>query len=292
MIQYNGAVNGEDPLHKFHFEDFYVPDNVVVYLGHSEIPKIKDTSKIHILIELEQPNRFAFLDSRNTTFECENYYDHILTINSEFVNNRNTKLDKKLYKTVFFPYSTKYLTNFGFHNKPYDVIYTGHKTYGLNYIDEAKKHKFAFVSNWGKSDVTHMGVSYNDKINLIGQSKISLSHSIVELNEKNEQSDYLKELKKNVSVSNGTIQQYKARTIEAAFNKSIIIHYKFENNVIEDLFKEGVDFLYYRPGIIDEIITNYKNYQFLAENAYNKAIQNYSTTHFYEKHLKPIWENN
>jgi len=37
-----------------------------------------------------------------------------------------------------------------------------------------------------------------------------------------------------------------------------------------------------------EFFNNYDNFKFMTENAFNKAINNYTTQHFFEKFLKPI----
>jgi len=108
MIVYNTTIFSEDPLNKFHFEEFDL-DELTIHLGYQRGNLKKNNNKKYVLIELEQPNRFLHPSTHNDTFLCENFYDKILTINPEFVKNRNKKLGKDLYEHVFFPYSKNYI---------------------------------------------------------------------------------------------------------------------------------------------------------------------------------------
>lgn len=279
MITYNTRIFAEDPLLKFHFEDFDKNDKLNLYLGNSDTSLLKyDNNKVNILIELEQPNRFLHPESHNTTFICEDFFDKILTINPEFVKNRNEQLGKNLYEHVFFPYSSRYIpTNF---EKTNDVIYTGNK----NYFDICSKiNGYSLI--WVGENGHKKNISYEEKIHLTKSSKISLSHSIVDFKDV---IPFMDKQNKTVSHINGIFEQHKARTIEAAFNKSIIIHIDTGQKIIEEFFKEGEDFLYYKDGLIDEILSNYEDYKYLSENAFNKATNNYTTEHFYNKFIKPL----
>lgn len=278
MVIYNDDIFSEDPLHKLHFEEF-VDDKIVLHLGYNENNlKTKDNDKIHVLLELEQPNRFLHPKTHETTFRCENYFDKILTINPEFVKNRNKILNKELYEHVFFPYSSKYVkTDF---DKTNTIIHTGNKDY-FNIFNGLKKYNLIWVGNNG----THRKISYLEKIRLTAESKIAITHSIIDFKEI---IPFLDNHSNVISHNNGIFEQHKARTIESAFNKVIMIHMNTGQKVIEEFFEVGKDFLYYEEGLIDEIIHNYDKYTFLSENAYNKAVNNYTTEHFYNKYIKPL----
>lgn len=279
MIIYNKNVFKDDPINKLHFEDFLIPDNINIHLGNSWDKNIeKDPNKLDILIEFEQPNRFMHSISHNTTFMCEEYFDKILTINPTFVKNRNNVLGKELYQHVYFPYSTRYLhTNF---EKIYDVVYTSN----LDYFDVKNKIPSKSLI-WIGNDGNIKDIEYENKIDFIRGSKIMLSHSVVSF--KN-QIDFMDTHKNILTHNDGIFEQHKARTIEAAFNKSIIIHFDTGQKIIEEFFENGVDFLYYKNGIIEEILNNYNHYNYLAENAYNKAINNFTTNNFYNDFIKPL----
>jgi spore maturation protein CgeB len=62
-------------------------------------------------------------------------------------------------------------------------------------------------------------------------------------------------------------------------------------NIIEKWFEPNKEFLYFEneidlENLITEILKNYDKYQIIINNAYNKAINNYTTRHFVEKYLK------
>lgn len=281
MILYHNKIFKEDPLFKFHFEDYLINEKIVLHLGFDpSVNRIKNNGEVHILFDLEQPNSFLHPLCNQNTFICEGFFDKILTINPIFVKSRNKILKKDLYQYVFFPYSKRYIKET--YNKTNDVIYTGNKDY-FNICKNIMASNKSFI--WVGLNGTKNNISYEEKIQLTNNSKISISHSIIDFNDLKEYIDGHYEIIPNI---NGIIEQHKARTIESAFNKSIIVHVKTGQNIIEDFFKEGVDFLYYEEGIIDEIINNYEKYTYLSENAYNKAISNYTTEHFYDKFIKQL----
>ena len=89
-----------------------------------------------------------------------------------------------------------------------------------------------------------MNVSYPEKLNLIGQSKISVVHNLC---------------------ANNT-PQLKSRPFESAMCKSLILCKKDEFNFIETWFEPNVDFLYYETNLdlentINKVISNYNDYQ-------------------------------
>jgi UDP-N-acetylglucosamine 2-epimerase len=82
----------------------------------------------------------------------------------------------------------------------------------------------------------------------------------------------------------GTIPQVKSRMFEAAIMKCIILVYKDNTSLIEKYYEPGVDFLYYKTEdecneLIEKILQNYDDYKYIAENAFNKTINNYTTKH-------------
>ena len=62
-------------------------------------------------------------------------------------------------------------------------------------------------------------------------------------------------------------------------------------NVIEHWFEPDVDFVYYDNeetlgASIEEILNDWEKYKILTENAFNKAISNYTTKHLVNKMIK------
>ena len=84
--------------------------------------------------------------------------------------------------------------------------------------------------------------------------------------------------------------QLKSRPFEAAFGKSLILCKKDEWNIIETWFTEGEEFIYYSSAeelrtIIDDVLNNFEKYEEIVENAYNRAINEYTTEAFVKKHF-------
>jgi hypothetical protein len=160
--------------------------------------------------------------------------------------------------------------------------------------------------------VTHHNVTYRDKLRLISQSKVSLIHNTLSvvndymISQLHKVDGYAENeafvmipsklnrihyLKKRIGL-NAEIQvpQLKSRVFEAAFLRSLMLVRKDSFNIIENYFKPNEDFIYYEDNNLvsrlSEIVENYESYAHIVENAYNKAINNYTTKHFFEKFLK------
>jgi spore maturation protein CgeB len=87
--------------------------------------------------------------------------------------------------------------------------------------------------------------------------------------------------------------QIKSRVFEAAFNRSLILCFRDHWNVIEYFFEPDKEFIYFDnihdlEDKIKYILQHYDFYQDIIDNAYNKAINNYTVDHFVEKYLEPI----
>ena len=88
------------------------------------------------------------------------------------------------------------------------------------------------------------------------------------------------------------VPQLKSRIFEAAFCRSLILCKKDNFNVIEKYFMPGEEFVYYEEGrlveTVNKVLTNYDAYLSVIENAYNRAVKQYTTNAFFEKYLKVI----
>jgi hypothetical protein len=87
--------------------------------------------------------------------------------------------------------------------------------------------------------------------------------------------------------------QIKMRTFEAAFCKSLILCRKDDFNVIENFFEKDKEFIYYKDKkemeiIIKDVLSNYDKYIPIIENAFNKAVNHFTTKKFAEKYLSQI----
>ena len=82
--------------------------------------------------------------------------------------------------------------------------------------------------------------------------------------------------------------QMKTRVVEAAFNKTLSLVKKDPWNVVENWFVPGEDFIYYEnnedlPSLIKEISDNWEKYKHITENAYKKAIENYTAKKLFKR---------
>jgi len=271
-------------------------------LTEKELQKI--LKKKIVRLEFEEPNKFYIGDN---TEKYDKYFYKILTIDpytAEWLNNKNN--DKKRIP-IYFPLNENHIPKKAI--KIFDIIYTGHIVSNklLNDLKTMTRYKYCFVSN-SKSDlVTHQSVSYEDKLKLISQSRITLVHNL----------QYPKifhlfrlwfvpEYKDNKAFKNVpkwyefwkwlsnkvVVPQLKSRLFEAAFGQSLILCRRDPFNVIENYFKPGKEFVYFEEGHleekIDEILQNYDYYQEIAMNAYKRAIKEYTTKAFAKNILSKI----
>jgi len=99
MIHYNPHISKEDPLYKFHFEEYHSDSNIKLHLGYNPLITLsKRLGEYHILLDLEQPNSFLHPETNKNTSICEEFFDKILTINPIFVKNKNELLGRNLYE--------------------------------------------------------------------------------------------------------------------------------------------------------------------------------------------------
>lgn len=197
--------------------------------------------------------------------------------------------DKREY--AFWPYNEKHIPiDF---TKKYDVYFTGHIFGGFikEFTDVVRKFNNCIVSfNAG----TVQDVDFSKKIQLNAQSKISVVHNCL-FNTFNLPLDNMfsghkafKDIKTSPFIS-----QFKSRTNEAAACKSILLCHYEDLKCVEKQYTPNKDFIYWYnikdlEEKIHEILKNYDKYTYLAENAYNKLINNWTTTAFFETYLKNL----
>jgi hypothetical protein len=201
----------------------------------------------------------------DTTDNTVPYVDKILTILNPKISGRTNKR-----QSVFYPTNEEIVANLEFEKK-YDVIYTGNANRGPHVdiiVDAIKDFNYKWISFEWHPLVTTSGLSYFEKLQLIANSKIDVCHGLV---------------------GNST-PQTKSRYFEAAFCKSLNLMYRDPWNAIEEWFVPGQDFLYWENKeelqfLISDVCLNYDKYLPIVENAYNKAITEYTTYRFVEKYI-------
>jgi hypothetical protein len=184
-------------------------------------------------------------------------------------------------------------------NKIYDVIYTGYSSNKeiKQFLSIISKFKHCHVS-FGKNEYsTHVSVTYSDKLKLIASSKITIVHNI--LNIVDSQIAAVKKVPKykmNEAFSHieqNICPQLKTRTFEASLCKSLLLVRKDPWNLIEKYFKENEDFVYFEPNNLEDtisnILNNYKDYEKIINNAYDKSLNNYTSEKFVQTYLKGLF---
>lgn len=202
---------------------------------------------------------------RDTTELCVPYVDKILTILNPEISGRYNKR-----QSVFYPTNEEITEQVVNSEKKYDVIYTGYA--GGQHVDKTinviTNFNYRWVSFSKDSRVTNSNITYSEKLKLIAESKIDVCHGLV---------------------GNNT-PQTKSRYFEAAFCKSLNLMHWDSWNCIEEWFTPDVDFIYWKNenelhDLIDDVSKNYEKYIPIVNNAYQKAMSEYTTKRFIEKYV-------
>jgi len=257
----------EDPIRFWDFEKFQETSNdVELYIGCQPSDHIKEPNgKKKIFFSTEEQN--STTDSTDIYLP---FVDQIATICPPSVTGRQKRISS------FFPLNEIYVpeichTRDIHNNKKFDTCYTGlaAPSHLQEILGAMTKFNYCFASfhnTTGKA--THLNVSYKDKLKLISESKCCVVHNLV----------------------NDDNPQLKSRTFEAAFCKSLILCKKDKFNIIEEWFEPNIDFLYWKEqddlALLIELVNNdYNFYKGFVENAYKKAMNNYTTKHWIEKYI-------
>ena len=275
------------------------------HLSSDDLETIK--KKRLIRLEFEEPNKF-FIHEDFDSYDKD--FFRILTLcpfSSEYLNDHQG-ISRRV--PIFFPFNSEFIPQKC--EKLYDIIYTGHLhprpiKRDMNLI---RQFNYRLVSNSEHKLVTNQGVGYREKLNLISQSKITLTHNLLYpttrhiLNvwkypnwKKNRAfseipRDIIELLKKILIRSDIEVPQIKSRIFEAAFCRSLILCKKDNFRVIERYFVPNEEFIYYEEGklieSINKILDNYDRYLPVINKAYNRAVKQYTTSAFFDKYLKII----
>ena len=272
----------EDPALKIEFNNEILQSYNDVEL-HIDVRMFeREMNKKYYCLDLEIPNSFVFNQTRQDYLEhYEKLYDRIITICPFTTMLRNKYLGKKLYYYGYFPSSANWNRE---SEKEFDLIYMGSGTdWFLD--DRILKYNHVVINSHGRRYTTHSNLTFNEKMDMISKSKITLVHNKINCShiEKQVGTDYF------YKIINNFLTQHKSRVVEAARAKSLILCKKDDFNIIEDIFVPNEDFIYYEDDnfevIVDDILTNYPKYQFIIENAFKKVSTQYDIKNFIEKFI-------
>jgi hypothetical protein len=310
LIEYFPSLDKEgyldDPIYHLNLKRFEeTSDDYYLMVGDFySTPRInQEFDKPLVILTLEEPN-FCTRDWKVNPITGENVLvgqhaddfnkaQKVLTLCPYTANSIDNRVP------IFFPYNEEYLqTNF---TKEFDIIYSGHyhsplllnliKTLYDNNID------YRVINSSNDQYTTNSNCSYLEKIELYSKSKMTLCHNLLFVHPQNvpRYKQFLN-AEKNLAfayLDHGLMPQIKSRVFEAAFNKSLILCLKDPWNIIEMFFEPDKEFIYFENEFdllekISYIKENYIEFEPIIENAYQKAINNYTTQHFYKNYLKKI----
>lgn len=242
---------------------------------------------------------------------AEEKFDFVLSIcpyTSEWLNE-NAEVGKHLY--CFYPYSDSIIP--GYFQKEFDVLYHGgiHGKEHKETLKVMKQFKYAYSSlSYGINKATqralrgatHIDMCFQEKINLVAKSKISICFNLLHVSGKhltkfreyssqfNSGLKLIEDLSRLDFIKNypwiGVLPQFKTRVHEAAISKTINLVYRDKWNIIEDYYEPESEFIYFSDmedlkNKIDFILCNWKTkkIQSIVENAYLKS-KRYTTQNF------------
>ena len=299
-----------DALEKYYnFQQHSSDDGTVLFHGMGCIEKqkhkeqYKDYSKKSYW-NLEQPSawyggdpKFAYISAN-----MDSYFDKIFTICPYTAEWLNASQKKDVFVPSFMPFNKDYVVKEKC-EKIYDVIYWGHvssQTH-INFIDVMKDFKYNLLSlgpsYWHREFrttgydkyITDTNMPREDMWKLMRQTKVCLITNHAYLtppqvsNVKNIKN--WKKCRAFSHVDDGWVPQYKTRMIESAGNRMLMLVKKNPWDLDERWFESGKDFIHFDkeselPSLIKDISSNWHNYEHIVENAYNKAVSNYTVDKF------------
>jgi glycosyltransferase involved in cell wall biosynthesis len=273
-------------------------------LSSQELARIKEKKVVRL--EFEEPNKF-FIPEDFDSYDHDFYKVYTLCpYTAEYLNEQQGQQRRV---PIFFPFGAEHIPQVT--QKIYDIIYTGHLHPKpiLRDIKTISQFNYRLVSNSSHDLVTDRGVGYEQKINLISQSRITLVHNLLyptfrhlrnvwgypAWQENRAFSELPTPWKAASFFANRDqmlVPQLKSRAFEAAFSRSLILCKKDPFNVIEKYFEEGKEFVYFEERnlaeTVSEILRNYGEYQSIIDNAFERASSEYTTDAFFRKFLKDI----
>lgn len=243
-----------------------------------------DETKEKVALTFEEPN---FCVSHGPHATLHEKADKILTLcpyTAELFDNR---------EFVFFPFSEDWIPEE--REKTIDVSYFGSLPKAVpwqSYIQNVfTKYNFRF-GHYSMGNVPRC--SYAEKINILAETKVAVVHGLWNVIPQQIQAirDFPRanQNKALTHLEQGLAPQIKSRMFEAAFSRCVILCQRDPWNPIENFFTPDKDFLYFDDEKdldrqLEYIINNYDLFDQMRENAYNKAISNYTTKHFVERFL-------
>lgn len=277
----------EDPLYYMNFEKYEnVARDCYLFMAdfYNDLFSGNYNDKERVSLTLEEPNSCA---SFTPAAQLHEKADTILTLcpyTADLFDNRTF---------VFFPFSEDWIPEN--REKTIDVSYFGSLPNAVpwqSYIQNVfVKYNFRF-GHYSMGNVPRC--SYAEKLGILSETKVAVVHGLWNVipqyidgfrsfpkASQNKAFDHL---------DRGLAPQIKSRMFEAAFSRCVILCQRDPWNPIEYFFTPDQDFMYFDDEAdldkkLEYTINHYDEFDSMRENAYNKAINNYTTKHFVKKYL-------
>lgn len=279
----------QDPALRLGFENIDTSDseNVILHIdgffdkGYCDFEK--ESNKKYFCLDFELPNNFGVESRKLATVNIyEKKYDKIFTICPYTAKIRNKILEKNVYEYVYYPSPKSWNRE---NNKEIDICYFGSNS-DLILNDSILNYNHLVVNRNGGKYCNKHNVSFDEKMEIISKSKITIVHNILFFKGVADQNFF--EVR-NKLLGTNIITQHKSRVIEAARCKSLMLCREDDFNIIEDFFTPNEDFLYYNNDnlseILNNVLTNYEDFKFIVENAYEKVNNKYDIKNFYKDYI-------
>ena len=233
-----------------------------------------------------------------TAFEYEGFFNEVYSIcpyTSEWLNGI---LHDREYKCVFYPF--KEVLAPASTTKKYDVIYHGgiHGQEHINCLLIMKEFNYRYITMTHHINeltqrclpyATNVNLAFQEKINLVAQSKISVCYNIVHIAPqhipaiKSYKGWQANEAFREVDGRN-IMPQFKTRAHEAAISRTLNLVHRDKWNIMERYYEPESEFIYFDNEWdlrmrIKDVLENWESYEEVIERAYEKAM-NYTTDKF------------
>tara|TARA_B100001250_G_scaffold207352_1_gene178029 strand:- start:1192 stop:2070 length:879 start_codon:yes stop_codon:yes gene_type:complete len=277
----------EDPLYYINFEKYEsIARDCYLFMAdfYGDLYSGKYEDKEKVALTLEEPNFCVVQGPKAVLHEKADTILSLCPYTSELFDNRTF---------VFFPFSEDWIPEET--EKTIDVSYFGSLPTSVpwaSYIQNVfTKYNFRF-GHYSMGNVPRC--SYADKIKMLSQTKVAVVHGLCNI-DPGTASNYYNFPKGNDNkafshLDKGMAPQVKSRMFESAFSRCVILCQRDPWNPIEYWFEPEKEFMYFDDEEdlnkkLDHIINNYNEFDYMRQNAYNKAIGNYTTKHFVENYL-------
>ena len=285
-------------------------------LWNPEVHRHVETFDKRIYFNGEQPCSFQDPDQKSAFRSCglDNIFTDIYTIcpyTAEWVNNRFHEGREK-FRTTIFPIDKENVLKFNSDEKIYDAIFYGSicgKTHE-KIVNAISNFNYKFITlgsrYWHPNEsledgdslitkITDCNIATFEKWEILSKTKVvPIVNNLFLKDDKIKNIKSLEGWEDNKvfsSLDDRIMAQVKPRIIEAAFFKVLMLAKRDPWNAIEYFYEPEKEFLYYDeekelPGLIEHISNNWSDYRHIVDNAYDKAMKNYTTEAVLERMIR------